>query len=104
MALVTYGTRVGGYVLLRHARLSGRAAAWLHYIPGAVIMAIIAPSVVPNVLFGGSTGESGALTAGAPEALAAVATTFVAARSKNLLLAMITGVISVLVFRWMFGG
>jgi uncharacterized membrane protein len=100
MALVTYGTRVGGYVLLRHARLSGRAAAWLHYIPGAVIMAIIAPSVVPNVLFGGSTGES----AGAPEALAAVATTFVAARSKNLLLAMITGVISVLVFRWMFGG
>ncbi|MEI6045101.1 MAG: AzlD domain-containing protein [Chloroflexota bacterium] len=77
MALVTYGTRVGGLWLMDRVTLSKRMEAWLSYIPGTVLIAIIAPEIIK----GGPIG-----------ALAALATALVAARSGNLLLAMIVGV------------
>ena len=45
MALITYGTRAGGFWLMRFVPLSGRVEAWLKSIPGAVIAAVVAPAV-----------------------------------------------------------
>ena len=77
MALVTYVTRISGLWLMSHVTLSTRMKAWLGYLPGTVIVAIIAPTVF-------STGLA--------EAGAAVATVLVMARTRNVLLAMIVGV------------
>ena len=77
MALVTYVTRMSGLWLMSHVTLSTRMKAWLGYLPGTVIVAIIAPTVF-------STGLA--------EAGAAVATVLVMARTRNVLLAMIVGV------------
>lgn len=45
MALITYGTRAGGFWLMRFVPLSGRVESWLKSIPGAVIAAVVAPAV-----------------------------------------------------------
>ena len=45
MALITYGTRAGGFWLMRFVPLSGRVDSWLRSIPGAVIAAVVAPAV-----------------------------------------------------------
>jgi uncharacterized membrane protein len=77
MALVTYLTRMSGLWLMSHITLSTRMKAWLGYLPGTVIVAIVAPTVF-------STGLA--------EAGAALATVLVMARTRNVLLAMIVGV------------
>ena len=77
MALVTYLTRIGGLWLMSRITLSKRMRAWLGYLPGAMIVAIIAPTV---------------LSTGFAEAGAALATVLVAARTRNMLLSMIVGV------------
>jgi uncharacterized membrane protein len=77
MALVTYATRVGGLWLMNRVTLSKRVEAWLSYIPGTVLIAIIAPEIIKSGPIG---------------AIAALATTLVAVRSGNLLLAMVVGV------------
>ena len=89
MALVTYLTRVSGLWLMSRVTLSKRMKAWLGYIPGAVIVAIIAPSV---------------LSTGLAEAGAALVTLVVAARTRNLLLAMLTGVGVVVGLRMVLAG
>jgi uncharacterized membrane protein len=58
--------------------------AWLREIPGAILISIVAPA---------------ALAAGPAEALAALATVLVAARTRNLVLAMAAGVVVVWVLR-----
>ena len=77
MALVTYLTRMSGLWLMSRLTLSNRVKAWLGYLPGTVIVAIVAPSV---------------LTTSVAEAGAAVITLLVAARTRNVLLAMLVGV------------
>ncbi|MBA2286850.1 MAG: AzlD domain-containing protein [Ktedonobacteraceae bacterium] len=77
MALVTYMTRAGGMWLMGLVTPSPRVEAWLHSIPGAVLVSLIAPTV---------------FTSGLAEILAAGATVLVAARTKNVLLAMVVGV------------
>jgi len=77
MALVTYLTRMSGLWLMSHMTLSTRMKACLGYLPGTVIVAIVAPTVF-------STGLA--------EAGAALATVLVMARTRNVLLAMIVGV------------
>jgi len=77
MAVVTYTTRAGGLWLMGFVQPSPRVEAWLDTLPGAVLVALIAPEVI-----------SGGLAA----ALAALATLLVALRTKNLLLAMVVGV------------
>ncbi len=77
MAVVTYLTRIGGVWLMGHVTLSPRMNAWLTYLPGAVIVSIVAPTV-----FSTGLAETGA----------ALATVLVAARTRNLFLAMIVGV------------
>jgi branched chain amino acid efflux pump len=77
MALATYVTRMSGLWLMSHVTLSTRMKAWLGYLPGTVIVAIVAPTVF-------STGLAGAG--------AALATVLVMTRTRNVLFAMIVGV------------
>jgi branched chain amino acid efflux pump len=84
MALVTYATRAGGFWLMGLVRPSPRVEAWLRQIPGAVLVAIIAPTVLASSL---------------AETLAALASALVALRTKNVLVAMVVGVGTVWVLR-----
>ncbi|HEX9133173.1 MAG TPA: AzlD domain-containing protein [Ktedonobacteraceae bacterium] len=85
MALVTYATRAGGFWLMGLVTPSARIEAWLRQIPGAVLVAIIAPTVLASSL---------------PETLAALATVLVAIRTKNVLAAMVIGVAAVWLLRF----
>ena len=84
MAVATYATRAGGLWLASRLELSGRVEAWLDYIPGAILVSIVAPVV---------------LASGLVEALAALAVVLVASRTGSLPVAMVTGVCAVLVLR-----
>jgi uncharacterized membrane protein len=84
MALVTYVTRAGGFWLMSLVTPSPRIRAWLQQIPGAVLVAIIAPTVLSSSL---------------AETLAALATALVAIRTKNVLIAMVVGVAAVWLLR-----
>ncbi len=86
MALATYATRAGGLWLASRLTLSGRVKAWLDYIPGAILVSLVAPAV---------------LASGFAEALAALAVVLVALRTGSLPVAMVTGVGAVLVLRTM---
>jgi len=84
MMAVTYGARVTGVVLMSRIPLSDRLRGWLESIPGAVLVAIIAPMV---------------LTHGPPEILAGLVTAAVAVRSRNMLLSAAVGVLTVWALR-----
>ena len=84
MALVTYATRAGGFWLMGLVTPSPRVEAWLKQIPGAVLVALIAPTVLASSI---------------AETLAAVATVLVAIRTKNVLIAMLVGVATVALLR-----
>jgi uncharacterized membrane protein len=84
MACVTYATRISGLAFMSRVKLSKRMEAWLRYIPGTILVSLVAPTV---------------LTDGPAEALAALATALIAWRTRNLLLAMLVGVGVVLILR-----
>ena len=65
---------------MRHVTLPTRMKAGLGHLPGTVIVAIVAPTV---------------LSTGLAEAGAALATVLVMARTRNVLLTMIVGVSAV---------
>jgi uncharacterized membrane protein len=88
MALVTYATRLGGLWLANRFELSERAGEWLDAIPGAILVSLVAPTV---------------LTGGPAEALAAIAVVVVALRTGSLPLAMATGVVAVVLLRGLAG-
>jgi len=77
MALVTYMARAGGLWLMGFVKPSPRVEAWLKAIPGAVLVSLVAPTV---------------LAGGLAETLAALATVLVAARTKKMFLAIVVGV------------
>ncbi|HEX2910775.1 MAG TPA: AzlD domain-containing protein [Chloroflexia bacterium] len=84
MAIVTYATRVSGYWLMDRFTLSRRVEAWLSYIPGAVLVALVAPGI---------------LTGGPAEIIATLFTALIAIRTGNILPAMVVGVITVWLLR-----
>lgn len=87
MAAVTYLTRSGGLLLMNRIPLTARLKAGLQALPGTILISLITPLV---------------LTTGWAEILAAGFTALVAWRSKNFVLAMMTGIISVWALRlWM---
>lgn len=45
MGLATYLTRIAGYWLVRRFTLRGRVRAGLEAVPGAILIALIAPAV-----------------------------------------------------------
>ena len=84
MALVTYATRAGGFWLMGLVTPSPRVETWLKQIPGAVLVALIAPTILASSI---------------AETLAAIATVLVAIRTKNVLIAMLVGVTTVALLR-----
>lgn len=84
MAVLVYATRAGGHWLIGRVRPSPRLERWLGQLPGAILVALVAPA---------------ALAAGPAEAVAAALTAIVAARSGNLLAAMLVGVAAVFALR-----
>jgi uncharacterized membrane protein len=79
MAIVTYLTRLSGILVAGRLSLTGRARVAFDAIPTAVLVAVIAPTV---------------LTQGWPETLAAAVTIIAATR-----LPLATGVVAVVLFR-----
>lgn len=84
MALVTYATRIAGLWLMNRVTLSQRMISWLRHIPGAVLISIVAPAV---------------LNGGLAEIVAGIMTVLVATRTSNLVLAMISGIVTVWTLR-----
>jgi uncharacterized membrane protein len=46
MALATYATRVTGLFLMRHVNVKGRTKAAFDALPPAILMAVIAPTIL----------------------------------------------------------
>lgn len=88
MALATYLTRAAGLALSSRLSLGPRGQAFLAALPGSILTAIVAPAV---------------LASGPAEALASLLTVAVAARWKNLPLAMVAGVVAVFALRSLLG-
>lgn len=84
MALATYATRAGGLWLAGRVELSGRVQAWMAFIPGAILVSLVAPAVLQEGLAG---------------LLAAAAVVLVAQRTGSLVGAMVTGVVLILALR-----
>jgi uncharacterized membrane protein len=80
LGLSTYATRLAGYWLLRGREVSGRFKAALDAVPPAILVAVIAPSV---------------LLQGKAEMLAGALTLALALLRVPLLLTIIGGVISI---------
>jgi uncharacterized membrane protein len=84
MALATYATRIGGFALMRFMQVKGRMKAALDAMPAAVLMSVIAPTVIGT---------------GAAETLAAVITAGVAILRLPMLAVIIIGIGSVVALR-----
>jgi uncharacterized membrane protein len=84
MGLATYATRISGLLLMRGVVVTGRLKAALDAVPPAVLMAVITPTVFMT---------------GVAEMLAAVATAIAAFLRLPLLVTILVGVVSVMLFR-----
>ncbi len=87
MALVTYLTRIGGYLLLAGHHLSPRMQAIMDLVPGCVLVAVIAPD----------------FATGRPADLLGLAVTVLAATRFSLLPTMLCGVITTGILRAVLG-
>lgn len=81
MAVVTYATRAGGLWIVQRFTLSEKVKIWSEYIPGTVLVSIVAPNIF--------------VEGGLAEIVAAIATILVAWKTRISLLAMATGVVCV---------
>ncbi len=86
MAIATYMTRLGGLYLMRGVVVRGRFKAALDALPPAILMAVIAPTI---------------LATGAAETIAAVITAAAAFLRLPLVVTVVIGVVSVVVLRMM---
>ncbi len=84
MALVTYGTRAGGFWLMRGLPPSRRLAAALRHMPGALLVAIVAPL---------------ALASGMAGIVALAGAALIAIRTGRVLPALVAGVALVALLR-----
>lgn len=87
MGIATYLTRISGLMLVRFVRLRGRTRAALEAVPTAVLMSVIAPTV---------------LATGPAETIAAILTMLAATRVP-LLGVVAVGVLSAALLRAAFG-
>lgn len=87
MGIATYLTRIAGLVLVRFVELRGRTRAALEAVPVAVLMSVIAPTV---------------LATGIAETAAAIVTMLAATRLP-LLGVVVVGVVSAAAFRALLG-
>ena len=84
MAIATYATRVAGLFLVRGVAVKGRLKAALDALPPAILMAVIAPTI---------------LLTGNAERIAAILATVSAFFRLPLIVTIIVGVVSVVVLR-----
>ena len=87
MAVVTYLTRVSGYLLLRNRTLGPRATAVMEATPGCVLISVIAPHFV----------------SGRPADLVSLAITLLAATRLPVLPTILVGVASTGLLRHLLG-
>ncbi len=83
MALTTYMTRIGGYLLLRNRTVSARTKGVMECAPGCVLITVIAPDFV--------TGH--------PADLMALALTTLAATRMPILPTVIISIVSAAILR-----
>ncbi|PIR21205.1 MAG: branched-chain amino acid transport [Deltaproteobacteria bacterium CG11_big_fil_rev_8_21_14_0_20_47_16] len=84
MAVITYLTRVTGLFLTNRIRMTPRTEIILKSLPGTIVVSIVAPAL---------------LTAGLAEIIAGTFTGLVAWKTRNLLFALLVGVLSVWALR-----
>ncbi len=84
MALATYATRASGLYLMRGITVRGRLKAALDALPPAILMAVIAPTI---------------LATGSAETMAAAITATAAMLRLPLVVTILIGVVSVVVLR-----
>jgi uncharacterized membrane protein len=84
MAVVTYLTRAGGFWLMSYLPSSPRLEAWLRALPGALLVALVTPTLTRE-------GPTGIVAAGAA--------ILVAIRTKNTLAAMLAGLVTIVALR-----
>lgn len=84
MALATYATRVSGLYLMRGVTVKGRLKAALDAMPPAILMAVIAPTI---------------LTTGIAETIAAAITATAAFMRLPFIVTILIGVMSVVLLR-----
>ncbi|MEZ5863213.1 MAG: AzlD domain-containing protein [Geminicoccaceae bacterium] len=77
MAILTYATRAGGFLVMSMVPLSPRLEAFLRHLSGSVLVAIIFPAAV---------------TSGPAAILAILAAVLVMHRTRNALFAMTAGI------------
>ena len=87
-ALVTFAIRAGGLLLADRLPTTGFVAAWLRYIPGAVMASLVASAVV---------------TGGPAEWLASAVAVLAYALSRNLFFTIVAGVAAVFLARRLLG-
>jgi uncharacterized membrane protein len=88
MAVATFATRTAGFAFMRFMPLKGRMKAALDAMPAAILMSVIAPTVVAT---------------GVAETLAAVITAGAAMLRLPLIAVVIVGMVSVVGLRIMLG-
>ena len=84
MALATYATRASGFYFMRGVTVRGRLKAALDALPPAILMAVIAPTI---------------LTTGIAETIAAAITAVSAFLRAPLVVTILIGVVSVVLLR-----
>jgi uncharacterized membrane protein len=94
MAIVTYLTRIAGYLLLAGRRFGPRMSAAFEALPPAVLTAVIAPSVLLD------PGGHGLRAVLSPEIIAA-AITVIAAYRLPFLVVIALGTGAVVALRWL---
>lgn len=77
MAVVTYACRAGGYWLMGRVTISPRVELGLTYLPGAVLVSLIAPAMAEE---------------GVPGVCAVAVTAIAMRKTNNLLIAMVAGI------------
>lgn len=94
MGLVTYSTRFLPLFLFKNHRLNANILKWMKYVPITILSAIIAPDIfMPE--------PEGALYISLknPYLIAAIITTLVAFKIKNLIGVIMIGMVSILILK-----
>jgi len=84
MAFATYATRVTGLFLMRHVNVKGRTKAAFDALPPAILMAVIAPTI---------------LATGIAETIAAAITAASAMLRLPMIVTVLIGMVSVVLLR-----
>lgn len=98
MAAITYAIRAGGLLLASRLPETGFVASWLKHLPGAVLAALLAPSILAV-----APGKPLAEAFLPAETIAAAAVILIYLITRSLLAAIAGGVLAVYLARLWLG-